>query len=109
MSEGIYLGTAAAVLKAVREGPTKVAPRAFGLVMAAYAFVEDLGGRDIVDEIVPRKGPGLSVGTYIAPVVVAKVGAGGTNWRSFGAWVEKTTLAKDCHTARNPRGVVLLP
>ena len=26
--------------------------------------------------------------------VVAKVAAGGTSWRSFGAWVEKTTLAR---------------
>ena len=94
VSEDIYLGTADAVLKAVREGPTKVAPRAFGLVMAAYAVVEELGVRDIVDELVPRKGPDLSVGTYIALAVVAKVGAGGTSWRSFGAWVEKTTLAR---------------
>ena len=94
VSEDVYLGTADAVLQAVREGPKKVAPRAFGLVMAAYTVVEELGVRDIVDELVPRKGAGLSVGTYIALAVVAKVAAGGTSWRSFGAWVEKTTLAR---------------
>jgi transposase len=94
VSEDIYLGTADAVLKAVREGPKKIAPRAFGLVMAAHAIVEEIGVREIVDELIPRKGSGLSVGTYIALAVVAKVAAGGTSWRGFGAWVEKTTLAR---------------
>ena len=93
VSEDVYLGTAEAVLKAVREGPKKVAPRAFGLVMAAYTIVEELGVREIVDEMIPRKGSGLSVGTYVALAIVAKVAAG-TSWRSFGAWVEKTTLMR---------------
>lgn len=34
------------------------------------------------------------MGTYIALAVVAKVAAGGTSWRNFGAWVEKTSLAR---------------
>ena len=93
VSEDVYLGTADAVLKAIREGPKTVAPRAFGLVMAAYTIVEELGVREIVDELIPRKGSGLSVGTYMALAVVAKVAAG-TSWRSFGAWVEKTTLTR---------------
>ncbi len=93
VSKAIYLGTAEAILEAVREGPKEVAHSAFGLVMAAWSVVDELGVAEVIDQLVPRRGRGLSVGTYIALAVVAKVAAGKTSWHGFGDWVAKTSLA----------------
>lgn len=95
VTHDVYLGTATSVLRAVREGrPVRVAPRAFGLVMAAYSVVEELGIKDAVDALAPRPTGGLSVGTYVALMVVAKVCASKVSWNSFGPWLEKTSLAR---------------
>ena len=61
VSKAIYLGTAEAILEAVRNGPQEVAHRAFGLVMAAWSVVEELGVAEVIDELVPRRGRGLSL------------------------------------------------
>ena len=93
----VYLGTAERLLELARTGggrPTRVSPRAFGLVMAVYSVVEELGIKDAVDALAPRRTGGLSVGTYVALMVVAKACAPKTSWHSFGPWLEKTTLAR---------------
>ena len=93
VTHDIHLGTADAVLQAIRQGPTAVAPRAFGLVMAAYGLVEELGIAAAVDAALPGRDRGLTVGQYIALAVVAKVSAPQVSWRGFGHWLGKTALA----------------
>ncbi|MCL6596944.1 MAG: IS1634 family transposase [Firmicutes bacterium] len=93
----IYLGTAERLAELARSGggrPKRVASRAFGLVMAAHSIVEELAIPQAVDALVPRPPGSLSVGTYVALMVVAKACAPRVSWRSFGAWLEKTTLAR---------------
>lgn len=93
VTHDIHLGTADAVLQAIRQGPTAVAPRAFGVVMAAYGLVEELGIAAAVDDALPSRRRGLTVGQYVALAVVAKVSAPQTSWNGFGRWLGKTALA----------------
>lgn len=92
-----YLGTAERLLELSRTGggrPRRVASRAFGLVMAAQSIAEELAIADAVDALVPRPTGGISVGTYVALMVVAKACAPRVSWHSLGPWLEKTTLAR---------------
>ena len=92
-----YLGTAEHLAELARTGgarPERVAARAFGLVMACQSIVEELGIQQAVDALVPRQARGLSVGTYVALMVVAKACAPRVSWRSFGSWLEGTSLAR---------------
>ena len=97
VTKEVYLGTAEHILQTVRDRggkPLRISPRQFGLVMAAYTVVEELGIAQAVDALVPRTGRGLTVGTYVALMVVAKVCARRFSWRSFGKWLTTTTLAR---------------
>jgi len=90
-----YLGTAESIRRTIREGhPLRVAPRDFGLVMAAYRTALDLGIQEAVDQVVPQRRRTVSVGTYVLLMVVAKVAEPQTSWRSFGSWFEKTSLSE---------------
>lgn len=59
VSHDVHLDTADAVLHAVRQGPSVVAPWAFGFIMAAYGLVEELGVAAAEDAGLPsrRRGP----------------------------------------------------
>ena len=103
VSHDVHLGTAEAVLRAIQQGPLQVAPRAFGLVMAAYGLVQELGVAEAVNSALPTQRRGLSVGQYLALAVVAKVSAPRVSWRGFGAWLSKTALAE--HLAL-PKGLL---
>ena len=103
VTRDIYLGTAKTILTGMRSGlPVRVRPRDFGLVMAAFSVVEELGVRDAVDALVPAKGRReVSVGTYLSLMVVAKACAPKVTWHSFGPWLEKTTLARHLDLPRS--------
>lgn len=61
-----YLGTAESIRRTIREGHSlRVAPRDFGLVMAAYRTALDLGIQEAVDQVVPQRRRTVSVGTYV--------------------------------------------
>jgi transposase len=93
-TEDIYLGTAEQVRRKCRGLSQVQALRAkeFGLVAAALAMVRELGIVEAVDHLVPKRDQGLSVGTYVALGVIAKVCAPQVSWNGFGAWVKKTVL-----------------
>jgi transposase len=93
-TEDVYLGTAEDIRAKCRQAPTPqtIKMKAFGRVAAALAMVGELGIVQAVDRLVPKRHQGLSVGTYVALGVVAKVCAPEVSWNRFGAWVQKTIL-----------------
>ena len=94
VSQDIHLGTADSILTAIKKGPLKVAHRAFGLVMAAYSIVEELGIAAAIDNVLPHSQGGLTTGQYVALAVVGKIAAPRVSWRGFGPWLATTALAE---------------
>ena len=93
----VYLGTPERILERlqVQAGrPLVIRPRQFGLVMTAQSIVEELGIQESVDRLVPRAQGGLSLGTYLSLMVVAKVSAPKVSWRAFGSWLAGTSLSE---------------
>ena len=45
-------------------------------------------------EYAPQRPRGISVGTYVLLMVVAKVASPHASWRAFGPWLQKTSLAR---------------
>lgn len=93
-TEDVYLGTAEDIRAKCRSAPEPetVKLKDFGQVAAALAMVRELGIAEAVDAVVPKRGQGISVGTYVALGVIAKVCAPAVSWNRFGAWVQKTIL-----------------
>ena len=94
VSQDIHLGTADSILTAIKKGPLKVAHRGFGLVMAAYSIVEELGIAAAIDNVLPHSQGGLTTGQYVALAVVGKIAAPRVSWRGFGPWLATTALAE---------------
>ncbi|MDZ4064545.1 MAG: IS1634 family transposase [Coriobacteriia bacterium] len=92
----VYLGKAADLLArldaAAPQSPTRVRMREFGASMAALAVAAELGLCAIVDEVVPKRAQGVSVGTHFTLAALNRVAAPCSKSR-MGAWYERSALS----------------
>lgn len=90
----IYLGKAEDIVAAAEARPPKqIRSVSFGPPAAAWRMATRLGVADAVDRVAPKRGQGLSVGTYIALAAINRLVAP-TSKRSFGAWYESAFLSR---------------
>lgn len=92
-SRDIYLGTAEEVLKKCTQGvlPEEIDRREFGLPLAALEVAREIGIAEVIDEVIPKRRQGLTVGQYILVGVLNKI-CHPTSRSGIREWFEKTVL-----------------
>ena len=98
VTEQIYLGTAEDVLEKLSRltydpQPVELESKEFGLPMALFAMAERVGLRDIINDVVPGKVKGISVGDFILLSAINRVG-NQTPKEHMGKWYKKTDLRR---------------
>lgn len=95
VSEDFYLGTAEEVynkVKSPEDSVKEVYHKAFGLPLAIFRVIEELGIRSIINKHIAKRRQGLTPGDYIAFGVLAKLCAPAVSWNGFQGWLAKTVL-----------------
>ncbi len=95
-----YLGSAEDIIAAADVHRTPLKPQkvrvfAFGGAAAAWAMSQRLHLAEIVDQHVPKRDQGLSVGQYLTLAAINRCTAP-TSKRSFADWYSSTSLARLC-------------
>ena len=92
-----YLGSAEAMVKASLQvkspQPTNVTVKDFGAVVALYDLAKRLKMVEIIDNIVPKRGNGPSVGTYLLTAVLNRCLAP-VSKAGVAEWFSDTTLSE---------------
>lgn len=95
-----YLGSADDIIAAADAHRTPVEPKKvhvfnFGGVAAAWAMSQRLRLVEIIDQHLPKRGQGLSVGQYLTLAAINRCAAPKSK-RSFADWYTGTSLARLC-------------
>ncbi len=93
VSRDIYLGTAEEVLRKCTEGPQpeEIEHREFGLVCAALEMAREIGIVEAIDEAVPKRRQGLTVGQYVLIGILNRI-CDPKSRSGLGRWLESTVL-----------------
>ncbi len=93
VSRDIYLGTAEDVLKKCTEGvePEEIVQREFGLACAALEVATEIGIVEAIDETVPKRNQGLTVGQYMLVGILNRI-CDPRSRNGIGKWFERTVL-----------------
>lgn len=94
----VYLGTLEQLVrtKKMAQGPQRakqVAVFEFGLVATCVRLAEKLGVVDIIDEVVPKRKQGFSVGQYLLIAAISRV-VGPVSKRGCWEWYKQTCLPR---------------
>jgi len=93
-----YLGKADAIVEAMTGKPKAPTPKMavlaeFGGVVACFAMSQRMRLREAVDQHVPKRNQGLSVGTYMELAAINRVVAP-TSKNTFAEWYQTTALRR---------------
>jgi len=93
VSRDIYLGSAEDILRKCTEGvvPEEIEHRDFGLVCAALETATELGIVEAIDEVVPKRRQGLTVGQYMLIGILNRI-CEPRSRRGLKKWFERTVL-----------------
>lgn len=97
-----YLGKAEDIFKKINSKGKTVKPYTgkvydFGLVSAIYSIARKLKIKEIIDEIVPKRNQGLSVGTYILIATINRASVPKSK-NKMANWFKNTVLRKTIKT-----------
>lgn len=92
-TESVYLGSAASILKRLKETqePLETHHREFGFVAAVYQTIERIGLADLLREHIPGHRFGMPRWLFFLLPIVNRLGHA-TSKRQMGKWAEKTVL-----------------
>lgn len=92
-----YLGTAEKIKEKILEAPTEgiedIATFELGSVAAVESIEEEIGFQQIVDDVVPKRNQGMSVGQYLYLILLNRV-IEPKSKASLGEWLKKTAITE---------------
>ena len=92
-TESVYLGSAASILKQLKEaqGPVETHHREFGFVAAVLQTIVRIGLADLLQEHIPGRRFGMPRWLFFLLPIINRLG-NATSKRQMGKWAEKTVL-----------------